>query len=196
MITPSLLSRLLIAASVAGVAGGCGARTDVPFGDRNNPEGTTGGQSGAAGSRNTGGASGRGGAAGKAGTGGQAGAGGNAVCDNPNSPKLDDNGQYACTTTGTFGLCDLRCYSPGAQTFPAPCLDAKDPKLNTLPNFEFQGCGLKSIESGPFCNAEMEKFGGSKPICCYVTLSEPCAGRPLTVAGHIRLAPLVRKAYV
>jgi hypothetical protein len=199
-LTSSLLSRLLIAASVASIAAGCETRSNVPKHEKHNqPSRTKGEPIGTAGAHGSGRANATGGTSGTSGTsgtGGQVGTGGNAVCDNPNSPKLESNGEYLCANPREYGVCELRCYSPGSKTFPAPCLAANDPKLNTLPQFKLHGCGVKRITSGPYCTKKMETAGGGSPICCYIALNQPCPGRSLVVAGHARLAPLVRKAYL
>lgn len=206
-----LLSRLLLAVGVAGAASGCGARSEPPFDEPGGPiDVSSTGQGGSAGSSNN--KAGAGGVAqggtsqggtsqggtsqgGKAGTAQGGSAGAAAVCKNPGSPPKDSNGQYKCQGNGGFGLCDLRCYAPGPSTIPAPCPPADDPALLKLPNFEVQTCGLKKLDSGPYCNAEVEKIGGNSPICCYIAFSEPCAGRPLYMAGRPRLASLVRVAF-
>lgn len=202
-----LLTRLLMAAGVVGsVLPGCGARTIAS--DRSYAPSEGGGQGGESGSSGAGGASagtggssagtagssgsaGASGTAGSAGTAGTAGTAGAAVCATQESPPRDSSGQLICDSSGSWGFCDLRCYAPGPTTHVAPCLDAKDPQLQNISGFAFETCGLKAIDSGAYCNEEMEKYGGNTPICCYVTYSEPCPGRPLTVAGRVRYAALV-----
>lgn len=212
--TSPLLRRILLA-SASGIAA-CGGRADL-----DTPEYGSVADAGAGGSSSsTGGASGSGGSVSQGGKGGNvlAGAGGSSagaggaiagaggaviggsggaapVCNNPNPPPKDPNGGFTCPMPQGFGFCELHCYAPGPQTIPGPCVAFDDPKLVKLPNFLPQGCGFTKPSSGPYCDESSEKIGGNSPICCYLGLSQPCAGRPLQIDHASRLASLASGAW-
>jgi hypothetical protein len=82
------------------------------------------------------------------------------------------------------------CYTPGArfpkETPALPCLPAEDPRLR---GYLVQASGLTpdKIVSGPTERAD----DAGEPRCCYQAQQAPSgAGRPLTVLGFARLAPL------
>jgi hypothetical protein len=103
-----------------------------------------------------------------------------------------NDGGLVCSTAGTqFGFCELVCYKPGESGTPAgPCLAFGSPALKDIPAFKPQACGLKALDSGPYCPPQLP--AGS---CCYLAVSEPCAGRPLHVGNTTRLAPLTASAW-
>ncbi len=200
-----LLRRLLLVAGSAGAVA-CGARGDlaetglgaipglddgVDLTDTASSGGASAGSggstAGAAGAKAGSGGSAAGSGGSAAGSGGKAGS--KAVCDDPSSPPKNASGSFECGAA-SFGICELRCYAPGAKTLPGPCRQPDDPELLKLPVFQPEGCGFTKPSIGPFCNAETEKLAGASPVCCYLGESQPCAGRPLAVDGAARLASL------
>lgn len=212
--TPSLLRRILLA-SASGIAA-CGGRADLDApeygsvadagagGSSSNAGSSSGGSGGSVSQGGKGGSSLAGAGGSSAGSGGSvagsggssAGSGGAApVCNNPNPPPKDPSGGFSCPGSQGFGFCELHCYAPGPQTIPGACVAFDDPALVKLPNFQPQGCGFTKPASGPYCDESSEKAGGNSPICCYLGLSQPCAGRPLQIDRDLRLAALVAFAW-
>lgn len=212
MSSPSLrLLRRLLLASGASCLAACGGRADLSelsyqavADDDPAPQGGASGQGGGNQAGSGGSAAGKGGSS-QAGAGGSAagsggsaaGSGGGALCDTSQEFPRDDDGNLECKEANQpgFAFCEIRCYVPGPQTLPGACREPEDPALAKVPGFEPQNCGFTKATRGPFCNAEAEKIAGNSPACCYVGTSEPCAGRPLLVAGRLRLASLQGAAW-
>ncbi len=107
--------------------------------------------------------------------------------------QVPDGGYPSCTGSwdgGLVGPCceNVRCYDPPGGGCP-------DGSQVTHADLGLTGlgsgtCACGSI-GGPYDHDSAAPYAQTPGACCYTVSTQGCTGRPLLVAGQMRLAPLV-----